>query len=98
MIRQVYICPRNAKGHIENEKTDSALRLMIREHIKPDLLVQRLREGLDATKMVSGGDQMPPEKVADFRERREYVKLIMQLSGDLEPEQLQVPITIIVDL
>lgn len=58
--------------------------------ISDELLIRKLAEGLEATKIVTS----PTEEdniVPDYKERRESTKLVLQVTGKIGPDVLVVP-------
>lgn len=59
------------------------------EHVIPDsLLVEKMREGLEATKIHSSHTE-PDQEIPDHTNRREYLKLALQTRGKLQDNAAQ---------
>lgn len=71
------------------ERTQTTLQDAIRKTIPKDLIAKRLQEGLGAEStrfFAYKGEVLDERNVIDYTERREYAKLISQITGDLAPE------------
>lgn len=64
----------SAKQTIESPLVQEAFAELLRKAIPAQKLVQRISEGLEATRAISMGEA-GLEHVTDFKERREYVKM-----------------------
>jgi hypothetical protein len=73
-----------AATKIENKDVRRAFMELARQAVPTEKLMQRLAEGLDATKVraiVRGKKVVDKFEVPDYRERREYAWLVAKFSG-----------------
>jgi hypothetical protein len=81
---------------IENSSLKAAFTRLACKALPPEHLVNRLKEGVDATKTIPLGEGATTD-VVDFKERREYLKMAAEYCGYVEPNaktQNQVPIEV----
>ena len=77
----------------DRKEVQRAFRVLLQEAIPASLLIQRLREGLDADKVqVTGeGEQAFAEVAPDYKERREYLKLAATYGDYVPKEAVEMP-------
>jgi hypothetical protein len=93
----------NAGVKIEKQPdVQAAFREIVRRTCTEQRIVERLSEGLDATRLfMSGeGDDRHVEMEPDYRERREYLKLAAGWGGLVPKDQPDtiIPIQVVIDL
>lgn len=84
----------NAAVKIESKEVRRAFQALARKAVPPEKIVQRLREGLDATRtrpVISQGKVVDMFEEPDTRERREHLVLAAKLAGYfVEKSELEV--------
>ena len=83
---------------IENTSVKAAFSRLVRQYIPAHKLAARIAEGVDATKtiIVGSGEKAEGQEVADFRERREYVKLAAEYGQYVELESKSADVSVAV--